>query len=277
MDDIKIDLFEYIDENSDFLKNQYLEYVFEIGNLKLDNQKLRKVLEYNNHSLWEMSLINEKNIYKNNNVFKTIKYLALRKILLENISKKIQIFFLEKDLENIIKKEFDTKKLIFLNSEFSLKNKFKKSIIKSDIFNYLYFLYFFIKNCNFSKKNKSNFLKKKIFIFSYFTHYDNIKFSNGSFFPKQWAGLLELLDKNFNFIQLFLPNKNFKFFFQIKSFLENKKINNLNAQNFLNNIIFFEYYSQIRENFKKFKTKVLFSEIENLFKKNQKYEFFFPY
>ena len=43
MDDIKIDLFEYIDENSDFLKNQYLEYVFEIGNLKLDNQKLRKV------------------------------------------------------------------------------------------------------------------------------------------------------------------------------------------------------------------------------------------
>ena len=275
LDDIKIDLFEYIDENSDFLKNQYLEYVFEIGNLKLDNQKLRKVLEYNNHSLWEMSLINEKNIYKNNNVFKTIKYLALRKILFENINKKIQIFFLEKDLENIIKKEFDTKKLIFLNSEFSLKNKFKKSIIKSDIFNYLYFLYFFIKNCNFSKKNKSSFLKKKFFIFSYFTHYDNIKFSNGSFFPKQWSGLLKLLDKNFNFIQLFLPNKDFKFFFQIKSFLENKKINNLNAQNFLNNIIFFEYYSQIRENFKKFKTKVLFSEIENLFKKNQKYEFFF--
>ena len=151
-----------------FLKNQYLEYVFEIGNLKLDNQKLRKVLEYNNHSLWEMSLINEKNIYKNNNVFKTIKYLALRKILLENISKKIQIFFLEKDLENIIKKEFDTKKLIFLNSEFSLKNKFKKSIIKSDIFNYLYFLYFFIKNCNFSKKNKSNFLKKKDLYFFLF-------------------------------------------------------------------------------------------------------------
>ena len=152
LDDIKIDLFEYIDENSDFLKNQYLEYVFEIGNLKLDNQKLRKVLEYNNHSLWEMSLINEKNIYKNNNVFKTIKYLALRKILFENISKKIQIFFLEKDLENIIKKEFDTKKLIFLNSEFSLKNKLKKSIIKSDIFNYLYFLYFYKKLQFFKKK-----------------------------------------------------------------------------------------------------------------------------
>ena len=88
MDDIKIDLFEYIDEIR-FLKNQYLEYVFEIGNLKLIIKK--KVLEYNNHFM-EMSLINEKNIYKNNNVFKTIKYLALRKILFENISKKIQIF-----------------------------------------------------------------------------------------------------------------------------------------------------------------------------------------
>ena len=85
-----------LSENSDFLKNQYLEYVFEIGNLKLDNQKLRKVLEYNNHSLWEMSLINEKNIYKNNNVFKTIKYLALRKILFENTVKKFKFFFLEK-------------------------------------------------------------------------------------------------------------------------------------------------------------------------------------
>ena len=85
---------------------------------------------------------------------------------------------------------------------------------------------------------------------------------------------MKLLDKNFNFIQLFLPNKDFKFFFQIKSFLENKKINNLNAQNFLNNIIFFEYYSQIRENFKKFKTKVLFSEIEKLFKKIKNTNFF---
>ena len=95
LEDIEIDLFEYIDENSDYLKKEYLNIVLNIGNLKIKNQKFKHLLEYNGHSLWEMSLINEKNIYKNNYVFKTIKYLALKKILNENLNKKTTINILE--------------------------------------------------------------------------------------------------------------------------------------------------------------------------------------
>ena len=154
LEDIEIDLFEYIDRNSDFLKKKYLNIVFNIGNLEINNQTLRKIFTYNNHSLWEMSLINEKNIYKNNFVFKTIKYLALQKILIENFDKKVRINFLEWDLANILKKEFSNKNVIFDNSSLSLREIFKNVVLKSQLYNYIYFLYFFFKNCNFTKKKK---------------------------------------------------------------------------------------------------------------------------
>ena len=47
LEDTKIDLFEYIDKNSDILKKQYLNIVFEISNLKINKQSFRKSLEYN--------------------------------------------------------------------------------------------------------------------------------------------------------------------------------------------------------------------------------------
>ena len=275
LEDIEIDLFEYINKNSDFLKKKYLNIVFDIGNLKINDQPLRKIFVYNNHSLWEMSLINEKNIYKNNFGFKTIKYLALQKILIENLNKKVTINFLEQDLVIILKQEFSNNNITFDNTSVSLKEILKNIILKSKLYNYTYFFYFFIKNCNFKKKKTNKILKKKYFIFSYFTHYDLKKFSQRVFYPKQWAHLLEIINQNANFIQLFLPNKNFRFFFQIKNFLKKKKFKNLNDENFINNNINFEHYHKVKKDFKKFKLKTSYSEIDNLFKKNKKYKFFY--
>ena len=90
---IEIDLFEYIDKNSKFLKEQYLNIIFDLSNLTLNNQPLKNQLYFQDYSLWEMSLIQEKNIYKNRCIFKTIKYLALKKIIKENKNKNIKFFF----------------------------------------------------------------------------------------------------------------------------------------------------------------------------------------
>ena len=275
LEDIKIDLFEYIDKNSDILKKQYLNIVFEISNLKINKQSFRKSLEYNGHSLWEMSLVHEKNIYKNEYIFKTIKYLALKTIISKNSNKKIKITSLEKDLENILKKNFTNLSIEFEKSHLSLREKFKNILLKNILFNHIYFLYFFLKNCNFSKIKDIKFSKKKYIIFSYFTHYDSLKFSNKVFYPKQWSNLWEILSENKNFLQLFLPNKKFKFFYQIKNFIIKKKIENLNYKNFLNTNIYFEYYNLIKRDFKKLMLKINFNEIESLFKDNKNYEFFF--
>ena len=85
----------------------------------------------------------------------------------------------------------------------------------------------------------------------------------------------ETINQNANFIQLFLPNKNFKFFFQISNFLKKKKIKNLDNENFINNSINFEYYYKVRNDFKKFKIKTRYSQIDNLLKKDEKYRFFY--
>jgi surface carbohydrate biosynthesis protein (TIGR04326 family) len=275
LQDKEINLFEYIDRNSDYLKKKYLNIVFRISNLKIYNQSLNKIFEYNDHSLWEMSLINEKNIYKNNFVFKTIKYLAIKKILDGNLNKKIRISHLERDLANILKYEVNNENIIFENYNFNFLEIFQNIVRKSSTYNHIYFFYFFLKNCNFKKKTMKNVLKKKFFIFSYFTHYDPKKFLNRIFYPKQWSQLWDITNHNANFMQLFLPNKKFKFFFQIKNFLSKTKFDNLNEENFINNNIFFEYYKKVVNDYKNFKKRIDRLDLKKIFQKNKEYEFFY--
>ena len=122
-----------------------MNIVFRISNLKIYNQSLNKIFEYNDHSLWEMSLINEKNIYKNNFVFKTIKYLAIKKILDGNLNKKIRISHLERDLANILKYEVNNENIIFENYNFNFLEIFQNIVRKSSTYNHIYFFYFFFK------------------------------------------------------------------------------------------------------------------------------------
>ena len=90
----EIDLFEFIDQNSEVLKNQYLNIILQLSNFVINNQSLKDRLYFKDYSLWEMSLLQEKNIYKNRFIFKTIKYLALKKIITDNINENIKIFYL---------------------------------------------------------------------------------------------------------------------------------------------------------------------------------------
>ena len=66
----EIDLFEFIDQNSEVLKNQYLNIILQLSNFVINNQSLKDRLYFKDYSLWEMSLLQEKNIYKNRFIFK---------------------------------------------------------------------------------------------------------------------------------------------------------------------------------------------------------------
>ena len=61
----RIELKKFIEENSVFLKNDYLHYLNLLENIKIDKKKIRESYLYKkNYSLWEMSVFSEKNIYK---------------------------------------------------------------------------------------------------------------------------------------------------------------------------------------------------------------------
>ena len=273
--DIKIDLFEFINTNSELLKNQYLDIIFELSNFNLDDQSLKDRLYFKDYSLWEMSLLQEKNIYKNRSIFKTVKYLALRKIIKDNKNENIKIFFLESDLAFYLESEFKYVKIIFINKSSSITEKISQGVKRNILFHFLYFLYYFLKNCTFRKFDNKVFSKKKFLIFSYFTHYDKKKFNEKIFYPKQWSSLWEKIIENANFLQIFLPDKKFKFFFQVENLIKKKKFKNLKKENFINYFIFYKYFFKVLRDFRIFKSKILYSSMEKKIKDNEKFKYFF--
>ena len=54
-----------------------------------------------------------------------------------------------------------------------------------------------------------------------------------------------------------------------------RKIKDLDEKNFINNFIFFQYYKKVRVDFKKFKKKISFFQIDEVFKINREFEFFY--
>ena len=271
----EIDLFEFIDQNSEVLKNQYLNIILQLSNFVINNQSLKDQLYFKDYSLWEMSLLQEKNIYKNRFIFKTIKYLALKKIITDNINENIKIFYLESDLASCLETEFKNLKISFVGKSFSFLNKINQVIKKNIPLHFLYFLYYFFKNCSFRKFNDKVLIKKKFLIFSYFTHYDIKKFNEKIFYPKQWTGLWEEIIENANFFQIFLPNEKLKFFFQVENLVKKKNFKNLKKENFINYFIYYKYFLKVFRDFKVFKSKILYYNIVKKIKDSENFRYFF--
>ena len=271
----EIDLFEFIDQNSEVLKNQYLNIILQLSNFVINNQSLKDRLYFKDYSLWEMSLLQEKNIYKNRFIFKTIKYLALKKIITDNINENIKIFYLESDLASCLETEFKNLKISFVDKSFSFLNKINQVIKKNIPLHFLYFLYYFFKNCSFRKFNDKVLIEKKFLIFSYFTHYDIKKFNEKIFYPKQWTGLWEEIIENANFFQIFLPNEKLKFFFQVENLVKKKNFKNLKKENFINYFIYYKYFLKVFRDFKVFKSKILYYNIVKKIKDSENFRYFF--
>ena len=80
----EINIKNYIEKNSLKIKEKYLEIIRVLSNIEINNKKLKEHYIYlDKHSLWEMSLIREKNPLKSNGLYKSIKFLACKEILNE--------------------------------------------------------------------------------------------------------------------------------------------------------------------------------------------------
>ena len=89
----------YIEKKDDFFKKKYVSFISKIKNHLFNKKSLYKNFNIENKfSLWEMSLFEEKNIYKNPEIIDLIKILALREIVKEKKIKKIIIFSNNKKL-----------------------------------------------------------------------------------------------------------------------------------------------------------------------------------
>ena len=210
---IKIDLKEYIEKNSNFLKNELLNFCKILENKKLNNKKLYKLFEIEkNHNLWEMSLIKEKSNLKSENIYKSVIFLAIKKIISENKVKKIFFYNIpieEKIIRSFFKNKNKNKKIIikFINKEIE-KKSIKSLIGKFFLFRFIYSFFNLIFRLFLElKKNKFVDKESNFIIFSYFAHFNN---KNNKTIFNQFGKLTNILEKKFKLDNqyIFVPNKN---------------------------------------------------------------------
>ena len=104
-----------VEKNSDYLRIKYLEWIYEIGNKKINSKNIIELLKVrNNFSAWWMSLISEKsNFAKSDYVDEVIKLILLDKLVKSNSVLKLQIYSNNQKLINVLRKYCNRKKIIF--------------------------------------------------------------------------------------------------------------------------------------------------------------------
>jgi len=192
-----------MEKNSDTLRKEYLKWIYDLGELKIQNKRIVEYLQIEpGFSLWWMSLIAEKSYLKSTGIFDCLRLLTLRDFLIKY--KPLTVELVSKDS---ILSEAVMSLCISLNISYNWNRKGLKipfwsiqdirrnlpAIIKAPIF----LAYYVIKRWSLrSVKVKKWFSgKDSIFIFSYFIHLDREACANGQFYSHQWESLPEYLHK----------------------------------------------------------------------------------
>ena len=84
----KISIPNLVEENSDFLRLKYLEWIYKIGNTKVNSKTIIELLKVrDNFSAWWMSLISEKsNFAKSDYIDEIIKLILLDELEVPNLT-----------------------------------------------------------------------------------------------------------------------------------------------------------------------------------------------
>ena len=97
---------EYFEKNSEEIKNEIILFISKIKSKKINDLELRKFLSFDNDfSIWDISLINEKNVYKSDSILNLTKFIAIKKILKKNYTKKITLQNFDKKFIGKLKKK----------------------------------------------------------------------------------------------------------------------------------------------------------------------------
>ena len=112
---IKINLHDYIDKNSDFLKKKYLDFIYYFENQKISGKKFRDHFDIiERHNLWQMSILKENSPFNNYSLVNSIKFIAISQIIKKKKIKKIEFKFFDEKFKNYLIKYLDNDNLKFL-------------------------------------------------------------------------------------------------------------------------------------------------------------------
>jgi surface carbohydrate biosynthesis protein (TIGR04326 family) len=229
-------LIKIIEDNGDFYKNRYIDWVYNVANSNFKNKSIINYFEINeNFSYWWLMPISEKSIWKSPQIFDIIKLMLIEDIILtappKNLIFKIDNLEIHKILSNFCKArnisylwEISLKKKILLNIHFIYK------VLSPFFLGVLSFINFIIINFSFFFSKKYNWKTSySIFFCSYFFNLDQHELENNNYVSKYWDDLQKKINSyniNTNWLHIYIKNKvtpNIKSAFQIQRIFNKKK------------------------------------------------------
>ena len=114
-----------VEKNSDYLRTKYLEWIYKIGNTRVNCKTIIDILKVrDNFSAWWMSLISEKsNFAKSDYIDEIIKLILLDELVKSNCISKLIIYSYNNKLINVLRKYCKRKEIIFKAEKFNLNKK----------------------------------------------------------------------------------------------------------------------------------------------------------
>jgi surface carbohydrate biosynthesis protein (TIGR04326 family) len=168
-------IFDFIDQNCDYLRNQYISFIWEIGESLINNKEINKHLIFrDNLSFWWLTMLTEKSIYKSPHINDVIKLFAIEKFLKNSDFEIIELNSCNYELSKVLK-NFTYKNSYKFQDNIDLIHKYIIPNLKIPYF--LEFIYLFISsifsNLLFYKKNKIclSFNKNQVSFFDYFLNF----------------------------------------------------------------------------------------------------------
>jgi len=200
----KKSILKFIEDSGDEIKEQYLEFIHDLGEFVYQNRKIREYFQINEGpSLWWMSLLAEKNPWKSPSIMESIRILALEKIIINKSPTKLILKLDNRNVAKILQElciKLDINYCWQPNKRFFIKNKFSYIICSSMISKFIGFAYicyyFFSRRELYKKTNKNiNLNDNSIFFSSYFYNLDMQMAERGEYYSRQWGELPSYINK----------------------------------------------------------------------------------
>ena len=205
-----VSLPRYIEEKSDHLKQRYLNFIKQLSETNVGGKTLEKHLKIDEgFSLWWMSPINEKNIYKQP-ITSIIKALAIEEFLLDGHYEKVILSISDYRLSLVIsdlcsnlgvQSEYFSISKIYASENKEkpedisrIKNLLKNNYFVSMIKGLVYLLRVLIQQTKFKKTNKDDFKDDALIFVAPLAYLRNVKKEGRvSFNSELWSGLPDLI------------------------------------------------------------------------------------
>ena len=208
----QISILNELDKKSNDLRTQYMNFIDEIGNIKIYNKKIIDHLEINpGFSLWWMTLVAEKSIEKTKAPLDCLRLLTVKKIFNEIEPDSVKLFTNNKKLAKALNVLCQGQKIRFNYTIKNIRDKNYYNKLPHQFRAILYLVKYIIEKWSIRKVINKNWLTGNdvILFFSYFVHLDEKSLKDGDFYSRQWEQLPDLLKrkgKRINWIHHFIPH-----------------------------------------------------------------------